>query len=76
MPKVTIKPAVKEESYIECDSCGHVCENGNFMNLFARWGYGSNLDLETWQAYVCEECVVNKLKPLINFMIDEHLALE
>lgn len=46
------------------------------MNLFAHWNWGSNLDLETWQAYVCEECVVNKLKPLIKFDIDEHLALE
>lgn len=44
-----------------------------YMELFANWGYWSKnqKDMTRWTAHICEDCVETKLKPLINFKIQE-----
>jgi hypothetical protein len=58
-----------------CDICGNSCSYGEFgfeyMNLDANWGYNSKLDGEKWSAQICENCVIEHLKPLIKFNIEE-----
>jgi hypothetical protein len=39
------------------------------MTLNAIWGYPTDHDGEIWEACVCEKCVIEKLKPIINFSI-------
>lgn len=39
------------------------------MTLNATWGYSSDKDGEVWEACICEKCVDEKLKPIINFSI-------
>ena len=36
------------------------------MKLEANWGYESNKDLTYWKAQICEKCVDEKFKPIIN----------
>ena len=38
------------------------------MELKAVWGYNSGKDGEEWEAVICEDCVDEHLKPLINFV--------
>ena len=71
---VQIQTFVTED--VICDMCGKSCkiDLGRFnefphMKLEANWGYGSQKDCTYWRAQICETCVDNKLKPLINFEI-------
>jgi hypothetical protein len=61
---------------IRCDICGQSCkvDLGNFayMTLDAKWGYGSEHDLEQWEAEVCEECVKSEFS-LVKFRKKEYL---
>jgi len=58
---------------ILCDCCGKSCKDlmGEFqyMELNASWGYSSKKDLEKWTAKVCEKCVDEKFKTMINFQV-------
>lgn len=50
---------------ITCDCCGKSCNHGygfEVMTLSAHWGFGSNKDLQKWEAHLCEKCVDEKLK--------------
>jgi len=63
---------VEEVEDIKCDICKKFCKNkitGNFefMKLSAIWGFGSDHDLEEWNAHVCEKCVGAKLEPIVKF---------
>lgn len=63
---------IKQETTTDviCDSCGKSCKvflgenkkhfNFEYMRLSARWGYGSDKDLEVWEAHICEKCVDTK----------------
>jgi len=50
---------------ITCDCCGKSCSKKEYgyeyLLLSAKWGYTSKKDLETWEAYLCEQCVDEKL---------------
>jgi len=42
-----------------CDMCHRSCKRGithEYLEVYAKWGYGSNKDLSKWEAYFCEEC--------------------
>jgi hypothetical protein len=58
---------------ILCDCCGKSCRGKHgdyeYMELNASWGYGTNKDLEKWTAKVCETCVDEKFKTMINFQV-------
>ena len=45
------------------------------MKLEANWGYGFDKDLTYWKAQICEKCVDDKLKPLINFQIGSLIGI-
>lgn len=59
---------------IICDSCGKSCKTPintlEFMELKARWGYGTKKDMEQWTAHICETCVDEKFK-FIKFKKEE-----
>lgn len=38
-----------------------------YMKLEANFGYFSKKDGETWTAHICENCIVEKLVPIIKF---------
>ena len=64
---------------IRCDSCNKSCLddcnlNFEYMTLKAKWGYGSHHDTEEWEAQICEQCVINKLEPIINFFKRNYIA--
>ena len=61
-----------------CDMCGKSCMKGHeyvSMELSAYWGYASRHDLEIWSADICEDCVEQKLEPLINFQKEDAILV-
>lgn len=50
-----------------CDCCDRSCDQAEFLELKANWGYWSKWDNEDWEAHVCQECVETKLMEIIKF---------
>ena len=74
MPPILGKVVTEEERWVDllCDSCGNSCKKENhfeYMTLNAIWGYGSTNDTKTWDAYVCEKCAEEKLRPIVKFEV-------
>jgi len=72
-----VKKEVVEVVDIKCDICKKSCKNKvtgslEFMKLSANWGFGSNYDLESWEAHICEKCVDTKLAPIVKFQKVSH----
>jgi hypothetical protein len=74
---------------IFCDMCGKSCsvfpykniggmENEKqqiYISLESHWGYGSGKDATYWKAQICEKCVDEKLKPIIQFQIGNIISV-
>ncbi len=59
---------------ILCDCCGKSCNSDygfNAMKLEHYWGFSSKKDLEHWEAYLCEQCVDEKLS-FIKFKVSPY----
>lgn len=45
-----------------------------YMTLYANWGfYSTSKDTQEWTAHVCEQCVDEKLSPMIKFKKDNYI---
>ena len=74
----SVERKVQELEDILCDLCGKSCMKGHeyvSMELSAYWGYASRHDLEIWSADICEDCVEQKLEPLINFQKEDAILV-
>lgn len=64
MSKEFKKVEKDEVSDIICDMCHRSCKRSiaegctthEYMEVYAKWGYGSNKDMSKWEAHFCEEC--------------------
>jgi len=76
-----VKKEVKEQEIVEdiiCDCCGKSCKTDygfEYMTMLAKWGFGSNKDMERWGAHICERCVDEKFSN-INFTKENQIVIE
>lgn len=59
MSKEFRKVEKDELADVLCDMCHRSCKRGpnlEYLEVYTKWGFGSNKDLAKWEAQFCEDC--------------------
>ena len=52
----------KSTAKVTCDKCDKEIKESAWFHVRDTWGFGSKYDEETWEFYLCEDCLEEIVK--------------